>query len=259
MVRLLLAALLVVSAPAAWAQSVPVRYTEGSVHGFLVVRTLEGKVLADGDLIQTASVDRVTTKLVFRFADGSFQEETTVFSQGKRFRLISDRLVQKGPSFPQPLTMTVDGRSGEVTVKYSDDNGKAKVDTDRITVPPDLANGLLLTMLKNVGTAPPPKTVSMVVATPKPRLVKLEISAPTVESFSTNGMPRKAAHYVIKVNLGGITGMVAPLVGKQPPDSHVWMLQGEVPVFVKAEQPFYAGGPVWRIELTSPTWSRDES
>jgi len=101
--------------------------------------------------------------------------------------------------------------------------------------------------------------VSMVVATPKPRLVTLEISPPTVESFSTNGMPRKAAHYVIKINLGGISGVVAPLVGKQPPDSHVWMLQGDVPVFVKAEQPFYAGGPVWRIELTSPTWSHDES
>ena len=92
----------------------------------------------------------------------------------------------------------------------------------------------------------------MVVATPKPRLVKLEISAPTVESFSTNGMPRKAAHYVIKVNLGGITGVVAPLVGKQPPDSHVWMLQGDVPGFVKAEQPFYAGGPVWRISSRVP-------
>jgi hypothetical protein len=259
MTRLVLAAALTLTAPITWAQSVPVRYTEGSLHGFLVVRTLEGKVLADGDIIQTASGDRVTTKLVFRFADGSFQEETTVFSQGKRFRLISNRLVQKGPSFPQPLTMTVDGRSGEVTVKYSDEDGKAKVDTDKVDAPSELANGLLLTLLKNVGDRPPPKTVSMVVATPKPRVVKLEISPPITESFTTNGMPRKALHYVIKVNLGGISGLVAPIVGKQPPDSHVWMLQGDVPVFVKAEQPFYAGGPLWRIELTSPTWPHGES
>ena len=215
-------------------------------------------MLADGDLIQTSSGDRVTTKLVFRFADGSFQEETTVYSQRKQFRLISDRLVQKGPSFPQPVTMTVDGRSGRVTANYSDENGHAKVETEQLDLPVDLANGLLPTLLKNVGTAPP-KSVSMVVATPKPRLVKLEISSAGEEALSTNGTPRKAAHYVIKVNIGGISGLVAPLVGKQPPDSHVWILQGEVPVFVKAEQPFYAGGPVWRIELTSPVWSHNES
>lgn len=258
MMRVLLAAALAVSAPAVWAQSVPVRYTEGSVHGFLVLRTLEGKALADGDLIQTSNGDRVTTKLVFRFADGSFQEETTVYSQHKQFRLISDRLVQKGPSFPQPLTMTVDARSGRVTVNYTDDKGNPKVETEHFDLPVDVANGVLLTMLKNVG-ATPPKAVSLVVATPKPRLVKLEISPAGDDAFSTTGMPRKAAHYVIKVDLGGISGLVAPLLGKQPPDSHVWILQGEMPVFVKAEQPFYAGGPIWRIELTSPVWPRNES
>ena len=142
--RLLLAAVaLLLSAPAAWAQSAPVRYTEGSVHGFLVLRTLEGEVLADGDLIQSSSGDRVTTKLVFRFADGSFQEETTVYSQRKQFRLISDRLVQKGPAFPQPLTMTVDGRSGRVTANSADETAR-EGRHQRITVPPvDLANGLL--------------------------------------------------------------------------------------------------------------------
>jgi hypothetical protein len=29
---------------------------------------------------------------------------------------------------------------------------------------------------------------------------------------------------------------------------------GAAPAFVKAEQSLYAGGPVWRIELTSPSW-----
>jgi hypothetical protein len=31
---------------------------------------------------------------------------------------------------------------------------------------------------------------------------------------------------------------------------------GEAPAFVKSEQPFYLGGPVWRIELVSPVWPR---
>ena len=60
------------------------------------------------------------------------------------------------------------------------------------------------------------------------------------------GCIRKATHYILKVDIGGIAGVVAPLVGKQPPDSHVWILGGEAPAFVRSEQPLYNGGPVWR-------------
>ena len=123
-------------------------------------------------------------------------------------------------------------------------------------MPPDLANGLILTLLKNVPTAGPPKTVSLVAATPKPRLVKLAITAAGDEPFSTGGAVRKATHYVVKVEIGGISGMLAPLLGKQPPDSHVWILGGEAPAFLKSEQPLYLGGPLWRIELVSPVWPR---
>ena len=74
------------------------------------------------------------------------------------------------------------------------------------------------------------------------------------ESFSIAGTSLKATHYVVKVEIGGISGVVAPLLGKQPPDSHVWILHAEAPAFVKSEQPLYNGGPLWRIELTSPVW-----
>jgi hypothetical protein len=236
-------------------QTVAVRHAEGLVHGFLTLRTLDGTPLADGDLIQTSRGDRVTTRLVFHFKDGSIHDETAVYSQRQRFRLITNHLVQKGPTFPQPLDMSIDGSSGQVTVRYADD-GKQKVETERIEVPPDLANGLILTLLKNVQTGAPPKTVSLVAATPKPRLVKLAITAAGDEPFSTGGAARKATHYVLKVEIGGISGVLAPLLGKQPPDSHVWILGGEAPAFVKSEQPLYLGGPLWRIELVSPVWPR---
>jgi hypothetical protein len=62
-------------------------------------------------------------------------------------------------------------------------------------------------------------------------------------------------HYVLKVDIGGLQGVIAPLIGKQPPDSHVWILQGEAPAFVRSEQPFFMGAPLWRIELVSPVWA----
>ena len=41
------------------AQPTVVRYPEASVHGFLMLRTLDGNLLAAGDLIQTVRGDRV--------------------------------------------------------------------------------------------------------------------------------------------------------------------------------------------------------
>jgi hypothetical protein len=237
-------------------QTMAVRYAEGLVHGFLILRTLDGTPLADGDLIQAARGDRVTSRLVFHFKDRSLHDETAVYSQRRRFRLISDHLVQRGPTFPRPLDMSVDGSTGRVTVRYTDEDGKQKTEAEHLEVPPDLANGMILTLLKNVQSDSPPKTISFVAATPKPRLVKLAITVAGEEPFSTGGAARKATHYVLRVEIGGISGLLAPLLGKQPPDSHVWILGGEAPAFVKSEQPLYLGGPRWRIELVSPVWPR---
>jgi hypothetical protein len=107
---------------------------------------------------------------------------------------------------------------------------------------------MTLTLLKNMRPTELPESLSMVVATPKPRLVKLKISAAGNEPFSTGSAGRTATHYAVKIDIGGLTGLIAPLIGKQPPDTHVWILQGAAPAFVKSEGPMFLGGPIWRIE-----------
>jgi hypothetical protein len=54
------------------------------------------------------------------------------------------------------------------------------------------------------------------------------------EPFSIAGSASQATHYVPKIEIGGVAGLIAPLVGKQPPDSHVWILEGEAPAFVRS-------------------------
>ena len=76
---------------------------------------------------------------------------------------------------------------------------------------------MLITLLKNIGPGPSPAVVSFLAATPKPRLVKLKIAAAGSDPFSIAGSGRAATHYVVKVELGGVAGIVAPLIGKQPP------------------------------------------
>jgi hypothetical protein len=248
-------AILICTAVTVSAAPVMVRHTEGLIHGFLVLSSMDGTPLAQGDLIQVAANNQVTNHLVFRFKDGSVRDETAVYSQRGSFRLLSYRLSQKGPAFEQPSELSFDTSKGEVFVRYTE-NGKEKVATDRMELPPDVANGMIFTLVKNLQPDGPPATVSMVAATPKPRLVKLQISPQGEDSFSVAGSKRMATHYVLKVDIGGIAGVVAPLLGKKPPDVHVWILGGEAPAFVKLEGSLYYGGPSWRIELASPVWPR---
>jgi hypothetical protein len=239
---------------AAGPDPVSVRHREGLVHGFLAIRTLAGETLAGGDLLQTSRGDVVTSRLVFHFKDGSLHDETSVFNQKGRFRLIRYRLTQKGPSFPKPMDFTLDGKSGQATVRYTDE-GEAKVENERLEkIPPDLANGLVPTLLKNVPTDRGQMVFSMLAPTPKPRMVKLVVTPTGQEPFTTPAMARKVEHFVIKVDIGGVTGVLASLLGKEPPDTHVWILTGDVPAFVKSEGAMYVGGPIWRIELTAPSW-----
>jgi hypothetical protein len=238
------------------ASSVEVRYKEGLIHGFLVLNTIDGNPIAEGDLAQVVRGDRVTSQLVFRFKDGSRQEETTVFSQRGNFRLISYHLLQKGPAFKNATDVMVTASTGQVTVRYTQDDGKEKVENEHLTLPPDLANGLVPTLLKNLPSGATQAEFSMLVAAPKPRVVKLVITAEGTEPFSLVGSGREANRYVVKVDIGGLAGAVAPILGKQPPDSHVWILRGEAPAFVKSESPSYLGGPMWLVELASPVWPR---
>ena len=99
----------------------------------------------------------------------------------------------------------------------------------------------------------------MLVATPKPRLVKLAISNPGKDPFTLAGAGREALHFVLKVEIGGIAGLVAPLLGKQPPDSQIWIEGGEAPTFVKSESIAFLGGPIWRTELVAPVWPKAAS
>src|SRR5689334_10716450 len=189
--RFTYAAACLLSGAVLFAEPVNVRYPEGLVHGFLKLSSLDGTALADGDLIQTARGTRITSRLVFHFKDGSLHDETGVFSQRGQLRLVSYRLTQRGPSFPRPLEMSVSG-TGDATVRFTDEHGQSKTEREHIDIPVDLANGMVPIMLKNVRPDALPSRLSMIVATPKPRLVTLKLQKPYEDRFSTGGIQRKA-------------------------------------------------------------------
>jgi hypothetical protein len=146
----------------------------------------------------------------------------------------------------------LEASTGQITVRYKDEEGKEKVLKEQHKLPPDIANGLLFTLVKHIQPKVPRTTASMVATTPKPRVVKLEILPEGEKAIASGSTKHETVRYVVKVKIGGVAGLVASLLGKQPPDTHVWVLAGNAPAFVKWEGPLYDGGPIWRIELATP-------
>jgi hypothetical protein len=247
MTRVALIALLIFTASIdhAIAQPVAMRFTEGSGRGFLSLRSPEGTLLATGEQVEVIHGTRGRTHLVYRFKDGSTNEETTVFSIATTLRLISYHLVQKGPAFPTQADMTIDVPAGQVTMVTTDDTGKTKREVEHMDLPADLYNGIMSLALRNIDPKAPP-TVSYMAATAKPQIVKVVLSNAGLDPFTAESAAVKATHYVLKIDIQGIKGVIAPLVGKQPPDQHVWILTGDAPAFVASQTTFFMGAPLWR-------------
>src|SRR5215472_9714101 len=124
--------ILIFQSPGSSAEQIPVRHLEGVTFGFLVLRDLDGNALAYGDLKQVVNgkshAGLVVDDLHFRFKDGSSYDEITKFTQRGKFRLVSDQVEQKGPSFKEEFHSWIDASTGTVTVR-TNENGKEKTTT----------------------------------------------------------------------------------------------------------------------------------
>jgi hypothetical protein len=225
--------------------------TQGSAHGFLALKTIEGTTIAIGDVTQVIHGDRVTSRVTFHFRDGSLDDDITVFSQRRVFRLISDHHIQRGPSFPKPTDIFIDAITGKITSHTKD----GKITQDHLDLPSDVSNGLPPNLLLNFLSSTPETKLSFVAPTEKPRLISISIKPLGEVRFNVGNTSRKAIDYVLHVELGGLTGVIAPMIGKQPADYHIWILSGAAPAFIREAGQLYEGGPIWRIEQVSPTFS----
>jgi hypothetical protein len=248
----LVAVAMLVQPVCAEGQGVSVRYPEGSLAGLVVLRNDQGATLAGGEFTQIPRGNRIKSRLVLHFRDGSLDDETTVYSQKSTFRLISDRHVQRGRSFPDPCDMTIDMRSQQMSIRDLSKGGAVK--TEHVDLPPDLSNGLLFNLIKNLPPNGPKVEVSYLALSTKPRMVKLALTREREDQFTIAGHPFKAAVWDVKAEFGGLTGIVAHLIGEQPPDTHVWITEGAAPTIIRVDTALYVGGPVWSIQTASPVW-----
>jgi hypothetical protein len=239
-----------VAAPGA----IPVRYSEGTVHGFLTLRTAADSLLAHGDLLQAPRDSDIQSRLVFHFPDSSVFQETATFTQHGVFALQSYHLVQSGRAFAQDLDVELSRNGQYVVTTKSHKDGKEDRLSGTLHLPDDVYNGMIITIAKNLlpqGGA----TVHVVAFTPKPLIIPLAITPSGPTHVLLGGHSEDVLRFTLTPKLNLIQRIGAQLKGQSPPDSHLWIVTEDIPAFVRFEGPLYSG-PVWRIDLTSPSWPK---
>ena len=235
------------------AAPVSVKLSEGSVRGFVVVRSLDGHAIAYGEMLQHPKEGALESRLLLNFDDGSVYDETVTFSQAQVFTVQAYRLRQHGPSFPTS-EISFDRKTRRFQARVQEKKGAAEqTASGDLEMPPDLYNGMTLVLIKNLR---PGETadVKMAAFMPKPRLITMHLQPEGEESALLGAHPKKVIRYVVKLEIGGLTGALASLLGKQPADLHYWFVPGDLPAFAKFEGPMFLNGPIWRLELATLGW-----
>jgi hypothetical protein len=246
----LLAAILAIAlGRTATAQQIPVRHIQRPMHRFMAARSEDGKTIATGEFSQVVQGDEVTMRMIYRFVDGSIDDEATTYMQQGRFRLVRNHHIQKGPFFTKPIDFTVEAATGIMTSRTVDKDGKIHVENKHMDLPDDLANGFVGTLLLNVPHNTKPFRVGMLVPVAGGRLIRLLISPEDEQKVDLAGQTFEATIFRIHPELGGIVGVLARLIGLQPKDVKVWILEGEEPAVAVIVGQLGGYGPVVSSDL----------
>jgi hypothetical protein len=112
------------------------------------------------------------------------------------------------------------------------------------------------TILQNIPADAPEFKLGMIVPSGKGRAIKLDVTPDSQQTFHIAGTSRKASVFRVKTEIGGVAGVIAPLVGKKPADILIWVLEGEPPMIVRIVGPLGEGTAVVSLELAGATFSK---
>jgi hypothetical protein len=242
--------------PAAHAEQITVKHVQLPMHRFMVARSEAGQIIANVEFSQAVQNDQVTMHVIYRFVDGSIDDEETTYRQQGTFRLVRNHHIQKGPFFTKPVDFTVEAATGIVTSRTMEKNGKMHVESKHINLPDDLANGFVGTLLLNVPHNTAPFRVGMLAPVGGGRLIRLLISPEEEQTVQLSGRSLKATVFRVHPELGGILSVIARLLGIQPKDVMVWVLEGEEPAVAVVVGQLGGSGPVVSADLVGTSFDK---
>lgn len=239
----------------AGAEPVRVRFPEGPAHGFITLSdAASGKRLAAGELVQWLEKRVVASRLLIRFDDGSLYDETVRFTQDPVFRLTSYELTQKGPAFAEDQRVTFD-QSGRYDVWQRKHGEEEKRDSGTTEIPPDTSNGLTSVLAKNLEKGDSAEA-HLLTFRPEPLLLDLSVTPEGRDPYWVGSARSDATRFRVEPKVPGVKGVLASIIGKEPPTVRMWIAPEPAPVLVRFEGALFVDGPEWRIDLGAPRWKK---
>jgi hypothetical protein len=223
-----------------------------ALRGFPVITDPQtGKVVAKGTHVEWSDDNVRHFQNEFRFTDGRIIKE--------RFDIeLGDRLIQRNWHWSEEKNGTtmreweVNFRSGEARGKKVEE-GKTSTWNEKVKIEPGytFAGGAFVFATQTLATrliSGEVLRLKAIGATPKPRVVTVEISNHGKETLQVGGRKATAYHFVVRP--------VLPRVLKafiHAPNTDLWFYAGEPATFVRARTPLIEpSDPIYQTDIQTP-------
>jgi hypothetical protein len=248
---LLLAVVLVLGARVASVdqpQQVEPRHHLGTLHGFPSMSDTNGQVIADGELTQERTGNRVRVRIRWAFADGREAEERDDFQVDgtlaqTRFFWVETR---KGTELRR---FEVDFPEGTARSMTRNEKGEIQREDSKMDLPAGRAFTGYGTALAVSELTPSPgdeSRITFVAFTPKPRDVTLKVTRDKTERISVAGRSIPTDQYTLHPEIPFPASVFV-----SAKDAHLWLTHSPPPAPVRAEEPLIAkDDPVVVIDVT---------
>jgi hypothetical protein len=231
------------------AHAVPLRWPEGTLRGFPVVRDQAGRQIANGTLTQWIEDDKLHVSATYDFDDGRVVEEKTVLAQHPELaQLFWSWEERKGSQVQR--SYSIDFTTGHAVVhKQGEDDRDDHLDDARKLGHAFAGVGFMYAVKNIVGDLEKGAEVELtaVAFTPKPRTVTVSIKRDYEGSLAMGGRTLGAERFVIHPEIP--LAFIAKLFVKAP-DQYLWFYRPSPPAFLRADIPLAEpSDPIIRIEL----------
>jgi hypothetical protein len=248
--RCLLIVLVLGAGPVLADEGGPVRPHQvlGTLHGFPSMSDTSGQVIADGELTQERSGDRVRVRIRWAFGDGREGEERDEFQVDKtlaqrRFSWVETRKETELRRFE------VDFLAGTAVAVTRNEKGEMERDESKLELPAGRSFAGYGTALavSDLSLGPGGATeLNFVAFTPKPRTVTLKVTRDQEEPFSVAGRSIPVDRYTLHAEIPFPASIFV-----SARDAHLWFTHTPPPALVRAEQNLAAkDDPVVVIDVT---------
>jgi hypothetical protein len=241
-------------AASASAPGVPTHWPEGTLRGFPIVRSMDGRAIADGALVQVLENGNLRAEGIYQFHDGRQVREVTVLEQNPRLRQLSWSWEERrGDDVVR--SYAVDLTTGHATVRKRTKDGWDTWDEHLDGTAGAFVGVGFMYAIKNLTERldrGEKIELTAVVFTAKPRTVTVSISRDQVGDLTMGGRKLPAERYVIHPEVPWIARLFV-----KAPDQYLWFYRPVPPMFLRADIPLAEpSDPMIRIELIPGRESR---